>query len=147
MTDGDDYDFVGDCEYYNESGGGISTLGHDDVFLPYWQEYSDAIALHKEGLRIALHPQNVQLNQSVIDILGPSLKMKLNGLFLNMFEGKQWLKFAIEAVRNNPLIEDFAWKENHTEAECEKETKELISLLSSRPNLTTVFLSGWMGQK
>jgi len=145
LRDGDVGELVGDCQYYNDSGDEMSTtLRHDDLFLPYWQEFSDAIALQREGARIGLYLHHVQLDQSVIDILGPSLTMKLNGLFLkkNMFEGKQGLKFAIAAVQNNPLMENFSWAGNQIGAECEKEAEELISLLSSHQNLTAVSLSG-----
>ena len=93
------------CEYFNDS-----ELLHDVSLLPHWQEFADAISLQRAGVGLRLSLENVQLDQSVLDILGPSLKMKLKGLSFekNMFTGSCGIKFATETVRpEQPNVADF----------------------------------------
>ena len=56
------------------------TLQHDDIFLPHWKEFVDALQQYshepeKRHDRV-LHMHNVQLPPSVSDMLTPILQLK-----------------------------------------------------------------------
>ena len=139
LRDGNESDISCHCDYFNDS-----ELLHDVSFLPHWQEFADAISLQRAGVGLRLSLENVQLDQSVLAILGPSLKMKLKGLSFekNMFTGSCGMKFATETVWNNPMLQTFSWQRNRIGPEYEEEAAELISSLSSLPNLSYVCLNG-----
>ena len=105
LRDGDESDVNCYCAYYNDS-----ELLHDVSLLPHWQEFANAISLQRAGVGLLLSLEKVQLDQSVLAILGPSLKMKLKGLSFekSIFTGSCGIKFATEAVRNNPMLQTFS---------------------------------------
>lgn len=90
-------------------------LLYDDVLLPHWTEFCDALQLNDSSdgtFKIC----NVQLPKVVLNMLSPALAMDKytsfelkKNMFANIHEGTQ---FIIEFMRNNPSLKSFRFEDN-----------------------------------
>lgn len=87
---------------------------HDDLLIPHWKEFIDAIQLHdgfnsEKGLAI----YNAQLNPTVCEMLVTALatkKLRGFGLARNDFANtRDGINFAIQVAKSIPSLKSFGW--------------------------------------
>ena len=91
-------------------------LLHDDLLLPHWKEFANALQLNQEEAPLKIAIYNLQLSASVIGLLVPVLKHDAiesidlqNNSFVNIREG---IEFAVEVMESNERMETFYWTSN-----------------------------------
>ena len=92
-------------------------LLHDDILLPHWQEFADALKQyqkynHREDYGIeGFVISSVQLHQNVISMLAPILHtVKLNKFALSRNIGSDLVSFMSDIIQSNPHLEEFDWR-------------------------------------
>ena len=134
-------------------GGGV----HDDLLLPHWQEFADALHLlhlsrdknlsKTKTYHLKLDFTNVPLESSVLRILAPALKGPLWSLelqrndYTDIGEG---VGFAVETIKGNNLLEDFAWINNRMEHI--DDVHNLVGAITSHPSIEKVRLENCIGE-
>ena len=125
-------------------GGGV----HDDLLLPHWREFADALhLLHlSQDKHLSLDFTNVTLESSVLRILTPALKGPLRSLelqrnyYTDIGEG---VGFAVETIKGNNL-EEFAWRNNRMEHI--DDVHYLVRAITSHPSIEKVRLEDCIGE-
>ena len=97
-----------------------SVVAYDDIMLPYWREYADALLIHPRptsGQLGSFSAICIQLPPVVLDMLAPALRgrgLKSFQLVENEFpDVRCGIDFAIQVLQGNPNLVTFRWEDNH----------------------------------
>ena len=124
----------------------IDMLHHDDVLLPHWEEFANALQLHNVNIS-KLSIANIQLTSQVLDLLAPALKGKAftgflferNG-FANNNEGA---KFITECIKQNNELDRFDWVNNHIDNT--KDAMLFVDAIVNHPSIDSVRIESCLG--
>ncbi|EJK63909.1 hypothetical protein THAOC_15406 [Thalassiosira oceanica] len=121
-------------------------MGHHDILLPHWQELANALNLSQGSINLTISA--LHLDQSVMDILTPCMKNKLEGLNLDgndYTSSNMGIEFAISTIQSNPMMTSFTWRhrisgdENPLDVGT-AQAQELVSTLMYSQNIADVTL-------
>jgi len=98
---------------------------HDDIILPHWKEFADALVHYQNfeyrknyGLR-CFGIRNVQLQQEVIDMLAPVLNTATgikNIQFGRLDITSEVISFVADIIEHNSYIQGISWHSNQIES-------------------------------
>jgi len=120
-------------------------LQHDDILLPHWKEFANALQLHELN-RYKIKIQNVQLTSEVLDLLAPALKGKpLRELILerNGFANNEGIMFSTECIKHNNELQHLDWINNQIDST--EDAMLLVDAIVSHPSVTKVSLDNCFG--
>ncbi|EJK68460.1 hypothetical protein THAOC_10358 [Thalassiosira oceanica] len=125
-------------------------MSRHDILLPHWQELANALNLSRGSINLSI--KMLHLDQSVMDILTPCMKNKLERFHLDgndYTSSNMGIEFAISTVQNNPTMTSFGWTHRlfHDENPRDVGTaqaQELVSTLMNNRNITNVKLSAFL---
>ena len=129
---------------------GPSIIMHDDVLLPHWKEFADALQLLQlsKDLDYSLVISDVQLTSPVINILTPALVGKSiktilleNNRFMNIREG---IDFAIKCMKSNRTLKKFGWA--NTQIDNIDDVNHMVGAITSHPSIEEVRLEDCFGE-
>ena len=84
-------------------------LRHDDILLPHWREFTEALRQYNLGAvsDTTCRLSNLELHSSVPDMLNQALKAKsFRALEMtDVVGGANGVQFAVDFVRNNPKLD------------------------------------------
>ena len=134
------------CEMrYGKGDGSIdicdpTSCDYDVAFLPHWKEFASALEEYKYALKCLpketesiLELWDVELPKAVLDILANALEsthFKSLQLGSNYF-GRDGIQFALDYMRNNPVLEDFVINNNVIGEECD--LNRLCEIIEDHP--------------
>ena len=122
-------------------------LQHDDILLPRWKEFANALQLYQYKEDIPeLSINNIQLSSQVLHILAPALEGKpLIGFVFdnNDFEEDKGIEFATECINSNNKLQHFDWVNNHIDNT--KDAMSLVDAIVNHPSITKVRLENCLG--
>ena len=116
---------------------------HDDILLPEWQAFCDA--LHdSRTVNVDLHILNIELSGSVLDMIYQALVTKyMNKLELqNIGFGKRTIEFVVRVLNENPTTLTSLNLSSNNLMTNSDDTEYLFSTISSRTTLDTISLDG-----
>ena len=125
-------------------------LLHDDLLLPHWKEFANALQLYHNSSRLLnLSIRNVQLLSSVMGLLTKALGRKTifktfdlsNNEFVNTREG---IEFAVDIARDNPNLDLFQWA--HNPIERMEDARYMIDAIISHPCIGRILLENCFGE-
>jgi len=130
----------------NDDEGGFPSP-YDNALLPHWREFANAIQMYPDLLHEFMI-QNIQLTPSVIDLLVPVLKGKVdfaltlnNNSFTNPREG---IEFAVQVIKDNNNMSNFEWMYNDFSSMTE--AHYLADAIISRLSIDHVRLENCFGE-
>ena len=122
-------------------------LLHDDILLPHWKEFANALQLNQNSSRL-LSICTVQLTSSVMDLLVPALKGKPfkiinfnNNELVNVREG---IEFAVKSMENSSELERFNWVNNRIDTM--ENAQFLLDSMTTHPHVDKVRLECCFGE-
>lgn len=117
-------------------------LLHDDILLPWWERFADALSSVTAGDHGYIHLvlNQVQLGKVVSRMLLQSFKtaplkhliLTTNGL------GSDGMEFVVKAVKMNATLEALSIRDNHIESE--NDAAFLVRTVSKHPKVGTLIL-------
>mmetsp|Transcript_27108 Transcript_27108/g.58089 ORF Transcript_27108/g.58089 Transcript_27108/m.58089 type:complete len:355 (+) Transcript_27108:91-1155(+) len=135
-------EYCQDIELDGDEEGDPLIMLHNEMLLPHWQEFVDALQLytHSEASN-TFSISNVQLTPVIFNMLAPALKgkrFKLLSFSQNDFQDncRDGINFVIEFTKNNPDLIDFSWNDN-TILNMD-DASHLIKAINNLPSLETI---------
>ncbi|KAL7527690.1 hypothetical protein ACHAXR_004966 [Thalassiosira sp. AJA248-18] len=120
---------------------------HDDILLPHWREYADALQLYSQNEPYGFALSSIQLPSAVLNMLSPAFQgERFNGLglcnndFPNIMDG---IDFAIKFIQQNPNLINFFWMKNPINST--ENVHRLVEAVNSLPSLENISLEGCCG--
>ena len=128
-------------------------LNYNEAFLRHWYEFADALADHQHTLRCL--PKGTVSSLTIGDIeLPPSLLVMLfNALRSTHFKkirlrnndfGRDGIKFALEYMQNNPVLEEFRLQENPIDHE--DDINQLCEIIKHHPAINDINITNCHGE-
>lgn len=134
-----------------------SSLSYNDVFLPHWEELATALEKHQYYLRClspleeenlvkpCLHLVNMELSDTVIDLLSEALKSTHFHTFIldNNNLTDHGIDFALEYAQNNPILEQFALSSTTMS---KHNIEQLCQIIKTHPAMNLLVLQRCVGE-
>ncbi|KAL7537176.1 hypothetical protein ACHAXR_007645 [Thalassiosira sp. AJA248-18] len=129
-----------------------SVLLHDDIILPHWREFADALQMYQRPLDNdasgTFSVSNIQLTSAVVDMLAPALVKKNfrhfeldHNMFPNIRDG---IEFACKFAKSNPNLDSYQWLNNPIG--CSSDLGHLLDAINGLPSLERIGLSRCCGR-
>jgi len=116
-------------------------LRHDNILMPHWIEFTNALQLYYNIEKFELTFTNIQLTPSVKQLLSSSLKGKpisaLNLENIRFVSARGGIDFATECIKSIQQLEQFEWINNNL-IESTADASYLLNAVISHPSINNI---------